>query len=99
MIARTVRSPLPKMLSRPGSPRPRPDQDQAGRDQDQDQDQHGRDQDQHPRPRPRPLLSWSRTAHINSFHSSTFEYCTAVNVIGPNAQKHRNRSVKQQISK
>ena len=56
-------------------------QDQGVRDQDQDQ--HGRDQDQHPRlrPRPRPLLSWSRPAHRNSFHSSTFEYCTAVNVI------------------
>ena len=59
----------PEMLSRPGSPRPRPDQDQ---------DQHGQDQDQHPRPRP--LLSWSRPRHTNSFHSSTFEYCTAVNV-------------------
>ena len=77
---------------RPGRPRPRPDQDQTGpdrdrdrdqggRDQDQDQDQHGRDQDQHPRPRPSPLMSWSRPAHTNSFHSSTFEYCTAVNVI------------------
>ena len=70
------------MLSRPGSPRPRPDQDQStGRDRDRDQDQGGRDQDQDQHPRPRPLLSWSRPAHTNSFHSSPLEYCTAVNVI------------------
>ena len=73
--------PHAEMLSRPGSPRPRPDQDQTGWDRDRYQDQGGRDQYQDPRPRPRPLLSWSRPAHTNSFHSSTFEYCTAVNVI------------------
>ena len=68
-----------EMLSRPGSPRPRPD----------------RPRPRPGRPRPRQRPAWSRprptpdtetfavlvTTSTHSFHSSTFEYCTAVNVI------------------